>query len=249
MRLRSSNPVYNRVMNNDEYRAAVGEYAVATYGGVARKAIFFIALTFAGAFLGLWLMQANPAIFIQALIASVFSTFFFAVIGLAFPGLSMVFGSLFCLAEGLLIGIVSLAFELAAPGVVLSALLSTVVVVAVVATLFLTNIVKVNATFIRILLIFAISMIVSSLLLWIISSFVDAVAFNGMVVGISALSTLLATLYLLFDLERIRQVVEGGAPKAMEWYVAFGIVYTIIWLYIELLRLIFIIASAVGRNR
>jgi uncharacterized YccA/Bax inhibitor family protein len=246
MRLRSANPVYRRLMDSDEYRSFTGEYAAATYGGVARKAIFFIALVFVGAFLGLWLMQVNPTVFVTALSISAFSTFFLAILGLMFPGLSKVFGSLFCLAEGMLIGVVSLAFEMAAPGVVLTALLGTVVVLAVVAVLFLTNIVKVNGVFMRFLMIFAISMLVSTLLIWIISLFVETLVFSGMIILVSALSTFLATLYLFFDLERIRQVVEGGAPATLEWYVAFGLVYTMIWLYVELLRLIILI---MGRDR
>lgn len=40
MRLRSNNPVYNRILNSDEYRSYAGEYEAATYGGVARKRCF-----------------------------------------------------------------------------------------------------------------------------------------------------------------------------------------------------------------
>ena len=47
MRLKSNNPVYSRIMNSDEYQSYAGEYTAATYG-VARKAMFFIALVFIG---------------------------------------------------------------------------------------------------------------------------------------------------------------------------------------------------------
>ena len=68
--------------------------------------------------------------------------------------------------------------------------------------------------------------------------------FNLTIIAIASLSTFLATLYLFFDLERVYQIVEGGAPETLEWNVAFGLVYTLVWLYIEILRLAFIILSS-----
>jgi len=65
--------------------------------------------------------------------------------------------------------------------------------------------------------------------------------YNTMILLISGLSVFLATLYLFFDIEQIRQIVEGRAPKDLEWYVAFGFIFTVIWLYTQLLRIAFII--------
>lgn len=59
--------------------------------------------------------------------------------------------------------------------------------------------------------------------------------------GISAITILLASIYLLMDLDNIRLVVEGGYPKAMEWYAAFGLTFTLVWLYVEILRLVAVI--------
>ena len=61
--------------------------------------------------------------------------------------------------------------------------------------------------------------------------------------GYNANSTLsfIATLYLFFDLEQIRQTVEGNYPKEYEWMASFGISFTLIWLYVEILRLVVIV--------
>ncbi|MEZ0388692.1 MAG: Bax inhibitor-1/YccA family protein, partial [Verrucomicrobium sp.] len=53
----------------------------------------------------------------------------------------------------------------------------------------------------------------------------------------------IAALNLVLDFDFIEQGVEHGAPKYMEWYAAFGLLVTLIWLYIEILRLLAKLAS------
>ncbi|MFY9537603.1 MAG: Bax inhibitor-1/YccA family protein [Bacilli bacterium] len=235
---RSHNPVYRRALNETE--SLDKTYEASTYAGVARKALFYIALVLVGAFGGLALI--NKEIFDTMLIISLFTTTIFALFAFLIPSAAKVFGSLYCLAEGLLVGVVSLAFEAVAPGVVLAALLSTVVVLTLVVTLFLTGTVKVTSKFIRFLMIFALSILVTMLLLRIISFFVQKkfeIAFDFRIMAVvSGIMIFLCTLYLFFDLEMIRRVVEGGAPKFFEWYVAFGLVFTLVWLYMEILPLL-----------
>jgi uncharacterized YccA/Bax inhibitor family protein len=57
------------------------------------------------------------------------------------------------------------------------------------------------------------------------------IGFSLFVVGIAALN-------LLLDFDMIEKGVAGGAPKYMEWYGAFGLLVTIVWLYLEILRLL-----------
>lgn len=233
---RSHNPVYRRALNEAE--SLDKTYEASTYAGVARKALFYIALVLVGAFGGLALMVANTELFVTMLIISLFTTTIFALFAFLIPSAAKVFGSLYCLAEGLLVGVVSLAFEAVAPGVVLAALLSTVVVLTLVVTLFLTGTVKVTSKFIRFLMIFALSILVTMLLLWIISLFIQIEFDFRIMAVVSGIMIFLCTLYLFFDLEMIRRVVEGGAPKFFEWYVAFGLVFTLVWLYMEILPLL-----------
>jgi uncharacterized YccA/Bax inhibitor family protein len=57
-------------------------------------------------------------------------------------------------------------------------------------------------------------------------------------IGISLFIVIIAALNLILDFERIEMGAEMGAPKFMEWYGAFGLMVTIIWLYIEILKLL-----------
>ena len=58
-----------------------------------------------------------------------------------------------------------------------------------------------------------------------------SIGFSLFVVGIASLN-------LVMDFDFIEQGVENGAPKYMEWYGAFGLLMTLIWLYLEILKLL-----------
>jgi uncharacterized YccA/Bax inhibitor family protein len=57
-------------------------------------------------------------------------------------------------------------------------------------------------------------------------------------IGISLFVVAIAALNLIMDFDMIEQGAEMGAPKYMEWYCAFGLMVTIVWLYIEMLKLL-----------
>ncbi len=62
-------------------------------------------------------------------------------------------------------------------------------------------------------------------------------------IGLSLLIVGIAAMNLIIDFDRIEQGAENGAPKYMEWYGAFGLMVTIVWLYLEILRLLSRFAS------
>ena len=57
-------------------------------------------------------------------------------------------------------------------------------------------------------------------------------------IGFSLFVVIIAALNLVLDFDFIEQGAEIGAPKYMEWYAAFGLLVTLIWLYLEILRLL-----------
>ena len=62
-------------------------------------------------------------------------------------------------------------------------------------------------------------------------------------IGISLFVVAVAAMNLLLDFDMIERGAEQGAPKFMEWYGAFGLLVTIVWLYIEILKLLSRFAS------
>ena len=61
---------------------------------------------------------------------------------------------------------------------------------------------------------------------------------SPMSIGFSAIVVIIAALNLVLDFDFIEEGAENGAPKYMEWYGAFGLLVTLIWLYLEILRLL-----------
>ena len=61
---------------------------------------------------------------------------------------------------------------------------------------------------------------------------------SPMSIGFSAIVVIIAALNLVLDFDFIEEASENGAPKYMEWYSAFGLMVTLVWLYLEILRLL-----------
>ena len=57
-------------------------------------------------------------------------------------------------------------------------------------------------------------------------------------IGFSLFVVIIASLNLVMDFDFIEEAAEQGAPKYMEWYGAFGLLVTLVWLYLEILRLL-----------
>ena len=237
-----------RIGNNIAFRRILRDGSTdcveqATYKGIALKTIFYLFLTVASAIGGLLFGSVYPEAYIIMIVVAAFSTFILSLISMLSIRACKVTGSLYCIAEGLLLGIVSYAVSIYVEGAVSVALLSTILVFAVVTLLYVSNIVKVNNKFMKFLSIFAISFILFMIVYSIYSYVTGSFASFGLSVAISLISIFLATLYLFFDLEKIRQIVEGGYDKSLEWNAAFGLSFTLIWLYVEILRLVLIVAD------
>jgi len=61
---------------------------------------------------------------------------------------------------------------------------------------------------------------------------------SALSIGISVVIVIVAALNLLLDFDFIQKGEQAGAPKYMEWYGAFGLMVTLIWLYLEILKLL-----------
>ena len=242
--MRRSNPVYNRIDRMSS--SYVGSYSQATYLGIGIKVLFYVLVTLVGAALGIYFLNNNSSFLMGSLFFSGILTFIFAMLAMTFPKTSMICGSLYCLFEGMFIGIISLMFEAMIGGVIITAVLGTISIVLVTGVMYATGLIKVTRGFYKFLMMFSFAFIVTMLLLFLASLFPR---FSGifdnftLTLSISAISILLASLFLISDFKQASSIVESGAPKEFEWLAAFGIAYTVIWIYIEVLRFVAIFAS------
>lgn len=156
---------------------------------------------------------------------------------------------LYALAQGVVIGLFSHVSEVAYPGIVFQAVLITLALYVATWLLYTTGIIKVTQgyrTFVMIgtvavVLFFGINFILS--LFGIRFNLIDQFSWLGLL--ISAVVLLIGILNLPIDFDFIRQAAEKGAPKFLEWQGAFGLIITIIWIYMSVLRLL---GQARGRS-
>ena len=160
--------------------------------------------------------------------------------------------------QGLFIGGISAYFEVRYPGIVLQASLATVAVVAVTLALFASGKVRASAKMTKIVMIAMLGYLVFSLLNVGLMLFgvlpqnqmfglLSQVKILGIPLGliIGVLVVFMAAYSLVMDFDQIQQGVRNGAPRVYGWLGGFGIMVTVVWLYVEILRMI---AIARGNN-
>ncbi|MFC4613734.1 Bax inhibitor-1/YccA family protein [Cellulomonas algicola] len=155
--------------------------------------------------------------------------------------------SLYAVAQGVFLGGISLYFEQRWPGLVVQAVLATFAVFAASLFLFRSGRVRVTPKFTRWLIVALVGYLVFSLVNVVLMIFnVGGGEFGplrsgplGIVVGLVAVG--LAAASLIVDFDSIKRGVEMGAPRKLAWSAAFGLVVTLVWLYLELLRLLAIL--------
>lgn len=158
------------------------------------------------------------------------------------PRRATVLGLVYAALEGYVLGAVSAAFDAQTDGIVGAAVISTVCVFVAALFLYVTRIVKPTAR-----LAFGVAAGMGGLLLlylfvWVLAifdwSWLYSDEFRTIGIGVSLLAIVLAALSLTLDFGAIEGGVEVGAPKYLEWYLAFSLTVTLVWLYITILRLL-----------
>lgn len=149
---------------------------------------------------------------------------------------------LYSVAQGAFLGAVSRTFENAFPGVVGQAVLATLCVFVGMYALFFTGVIKVTERsrkiFMMALLGYVLFALVNAILVWtgVLSGF--GVGGNGgWGIVISLIAVGLASYSLAIDFDSIQRGVNAGLPEKYSWLMAFGLMVTVVWLYVELLRL------------
>ncbi|MCK5761949.1 MAG: Bax inhibitor-1/YccA family protein [Candidatus Izimaplasma sp.] len=243
MRFRGQNPVYSRMGEMD----SESEYS-ATYGGVTRKtglllAIIAVVALYFGSTLN---FGENMGISMVTIIAAPI----IAIISLIFAHrnveLAWMFSLIYATMEGVFLGFISALFVyLYGTEIVQMALLATFGVLAGMLFLYSTGLIRVGNYFKRAMFSMVIGLLFASVILMVLFMLggLSTTAGYGLYVGIVVLSVIISSLYLLIDFDNITNMVEAGAGKEYEWMLSLGLVVTIVWLYIELLRLIAIISG------
>lgn len=158
------------------------------------------------------------------------------------PQVSRYTAPAYALCEGLLLGAISHVFDTQWHGIAAEAALGTAGVFATMLVLYTTRIVKVTDRFrkmviaatVGVMVIYAVGLLARLFgggIGFINSPSAFGILFSVVVVGVAAFN-------LMLDFDLIEKGAAAGAPKYMEWYAALGLMVTVVWLYLEILRLL-----------
>lgn len=216
-----------------------------TFGGTLSATAVCTAVLLAAAFVGWTAVDQNP--FGDTSIPGWFFLPLIAGLGLGFltifkPHLARITAPLYSACQGLVVGIISAVFNHAYDGIVLQAVGLTAGVLAIMVFLYATRIIQVTnklrtgivAATGAVALVYLVSIVVSLFggnMPMIHDAGAIGIGFSLVVVGVAAFN-------LLLDFDLIETGVRAGAPPHMEWYAAFGLIMTLVWLYLEMLRLL-----------
>lgn len=155
--------------------------------------------------------------------------------------------------EGVFVGGITAIFETAYPGIAVQAVLGTLTVVGVTLALFASGKVRASKKATKVFLVAMVGYLAFSVInLILMATGVNDQPFGlrsaeifgiplGLILGV--LVILMAAYSLVLDFDRIKTGVERGAPRIFGWTAAFGIILTVVWLYLEILRLLAILRN------
>jgi uncharacterized YccA/Bax inhibitor family protein len=239
-----ANPLLNEkaFRRVDQMVQTAGE--VMTIEGVINKTALLLLLV-AGAATWVWtryFQTLDPATVMPYLWAGLIVGLVAALVTIFLPAWSRISAPVYAAAQGLALGAISAFYEQQLHGIVFQAIGLTFGVLAVMLIAYRTGVIKVTDRF-RTIVVAATGAVALLYLVSIVLSFFNVsipfihqggtfgIVFSLVVVGIAAMN-------LALDFDFIQRGVEHGAPKVMEWYAAFGVMVTLIWLYLEILRLL-----------
>jgi uncharacterized YccA/Bax inhibitor family protein len=156
-----------------------------------------------------------------------------------------VLAPIYAILEGLFVGSVSAIYNYTYPGLPVQAVALTLLVTLVMFLIYRYKIIKVTSRLRTVIVVATSAIALFYLVQWLTYSIGGSAVATSLTseatplsIGFSVLVTGLAAFNLLLNFDTIEKGVEVKAPKYMEWYGAFGLMVTIVWLYLEILRLL-----------
>jgi uncharacterized YccA/Bax inhibitor family protein len=227
---------------------AAGGLRVTLNDVVVKTAILF-AVVVLFAFIGWNVVAAIPAMMLPALIVATVLGFVNALKKKVSPALML----LFAVAEGVMLGGISNFYNSYAQGngwdgIVIQAVVATMTTFGVMLVLYLTGVIKVTKRFTQILMVAGVSYLVLGLAS-LVASFMGVgggwgfYGVDGIGILISLAGVAIAAFFLALDFEAIKQGIAMGLPENESWRMAFGLLVTLVWIYLEFLRLLAIFSG------
>ncbi|HEX4674749.1 MAG TPA: Bax inhibitor-1/YccA family protein [Steroidobacteraceae bacterium] len=240
---RSGNPSLNDRVFGSQPRPAYGEERMTLQGSI-NKSFLLLVVLLAGAFWpwSQYLTTGDASVVGTPLLVGALGGFILAMIISFKANLAPVLSVPYAALEGLALGSISALLERRYPGIAIQAVGLTFAVFAVMLVAYKLNIIRATERFRSIVigatgaiaLVYIVSMVLGFFHVAVPllnSSSPLGIVVSLVIVGVAALN-------LILDFDFIESGAAQGAPRYMEWYAAFGLLVTMVWLYLEILRLL-----------
>jgi uncharacterized YccA/Bax inhibitor family protein len=224
--------------------AAMPQTEPMTVSGAVNRSILLLAITIAAA----WVTGSNalePGVTWAGpvLLVGIFGGLVVALITIFKPNVAHITAPLYAVLEGAAVGVISAYYAAEYAGIVMEAVGATFAVFLVMLVLYRFRVIRVTQRFRMVVIgatagIFVFYLATFLLGLFGVINTYDLYGGGTLAIVISVVIVIVAALNLALDFDFIEAGANAHAPRRMEWYAGFGILVTLIWLYLEILRLL-----------
>ena len=237
--MRSSNPT----LNDKTYEGLQATGLPMTINGtITRALVLLVLVVVSGAFTWDKIKLGDVADASQWALAGLIGGLVFCLVTVFKKEWSPVTAPIYAICEGLLLGAVSALMEARFKGIVVDAVLLTFGTLFCLLLAYRSGLIKATRNFVLGITAATGAICLVYLVGWIMAMFGKSIPYiheGGWVgIGFSLFVVTIAALNLVIDFDLIERGEASGAPKYMEWYGAFALMVTLIWLYLEILRLL-----------
>ena len=239
---KSSNPVLSEKIFHASRNGLYSE--TMTVNGTINKVglLLFFLVAAASYTWGLFNDSMDSSLVMPWLIGGAIVGLILAVVTVFKPVWSPYTAPFYALAEGLMLGGLSAMMNLSYPGIVVQAVGLTFATLFAMLFAYKSGLIKVTQKFKTGVVVATGGIFIFYMLNWILGMFGFGLNIANdsslLSIGISLFVVAIAALNLVLDFDFIEKGAQSGTPKYMEWYGAFGLMVTLVWLYVELLRLL-----------
>lgn len=238
--MRTGNPA----LNDKSFRVEYATTDSMTIGGTVNKSAILLLMV---AMTAIWswkkvMSLGDITAMYPWMIGGAIVGFIFALITIFKKTAAPITAPLYALAEGVFLGAISAYFELQFPGIAMQAITLTFGTLLALLLAYKSGLIKATENF-KLGIVAATGGIALVYLVNIVMGFfgtgIPVIHSSGpWGIAFSVFVVIIAALNLVLDFDFIENAAEQGAPRYMEWYAAFGLLVTLVWLYIEILRLL-----------
>lgn len=242
-----TNPIFSRVERETENVQGYG----ASYKGIIFKTGMLLLVVVATAIASLFLAEVNPGVYIAVFFIAMILGFVSTIVATVSPRLAKVFSFIYAACEGVWLGLLTVIFAASFPdnNIVGLAILITIGIFIAMLVLYSTKLVVASSRFRRVMFGVSFSILSIFLLVGIVTIFDGGALWytlfgnpeSPLVLFISLLFVFYGAFMLVINFDNASMIVSNGADKKYEWTVSLGLIISIIYIYVQVLRLLAII--------